>query len=837
MVSGVNSTNSAEAAIAMIEAQKAKSSNTPEAIESPTPTTEQPSEAPSPVKEGSNKPLTSNPDEILGALDDHGRQNFELQSSSGNAGLGGWLKDKAEDVKDVVVDTAGDVADVVVDKAGDAKDTVVSTVTTVASPVVSAVTTVASPVINTVSAGAGLVEDVWNWGSDTAIDTVESMIDFGGDAIQTVVNESIAMADYIPEPIRNVVTSTPTSIPAVVSAVAAPVISNIINTSNNNNSGPVAGETYTVSSGNTLSQIIRSAGIPEGMTEQEALAAVTEANGIANANAIGIGQEIDLSVLSQNTDDSNESGGFLGTGFGPSLGDIKDEAQDTMSSSFSFAGNMVDAGQSVLSSEEAQSMISSVVDWGEASWNLNPSNPEFMANAGQNAANSLMDSGSELIDEGGNFFNDPIGTVGALHQTLHFEAPLDVITSVLDPLEEDADTVVTPFRHALNFQEDSQEMLTDTVSNTLREVPLIGDPVADAFDQKVAEQEWLYDFFVGDTLHMIVDEDNSIYERIFGAGMVAVEFTGLGAVDNVIAGGVRGIRRWGDDILEAGLSFFGRNTDEVIEAGIQQSDEIIEAVISSNTDTIISAGDNGIDPDLIGQVIDTPDGSVRIVQAPDGTGQAVPSSQTAEQFNNAASLDAQNSVIDAPVIVDDAIEETLSPAALDNLNQVFSPDEINVINAEIAKLDPFDSELLISQLNDGGLQRHEILEMISMHEGQLPVAIRNAESQIVPELSDLDQRILNSIDHIEAAPIGQHWPSPEILPAFDNAIRVRGKTPVQGGGGTRTRWQQPDGTILEWDSQHHAVEMYNNRGVHLGEFDPITGLPTKPADPTRNITP
>jgi len=47
----------------------------------------------------------------------------------------------------------------------------------------------------------------------------------------------------------------------------------------------------------------------------------------------------------------------------------------------------------------------------------------------------------------------------------------------------------------------------------------------------------------------------------------------------------------------------------------------------------------------------------------------------------------------------------------------------------------------------------------------------------------------------------------------------------------RKRWKDSEGNIYEWDSQHGAVEKYNSRGVHLGEFDPNTGaqtsLPTK----------
>lgn len=71
------------------------------------------------------------------------------------------------------------------------------------------------------------------------------------------------------------------------------------------------------------------------------------------------------------------------------------------------------------------------------------------------------------------------------------------------------------------------------------------------------------------------------------------------------------------------------------------------------------------------------------------------------------------------------------------------------------------------------------------------------------------------------------------LPAFPTAEQVKAKTSVQGGGGLRTRWVDSKGNIYEWDSQHGKVEKYNSRGNHLGEFDPETGVQTKPADPAR----
>lgn len=77
---------------------------------------------------------------------------------------------------------------------------------------------------------------------------------------------------------------------------------------------------------------------------------------------------------------------------------------------------------------------------------------------------------------------------------------------------------------------------------------------------------------------------------------------------------------------------------------------------------------------------------------------------------------------------------------------------------------------------------------------------------------------------------------PQTLPGFPKANRATPKTPM-GGGKKRKRWINDDGDILEWDYQHGKIERYNKRGKHKGEFDPDTGDQTKPADPTRTVTP
>ncbi|MDO9707103.1 colicin E3/pyocin S6 family cytotoxin [Paracraurococcus lichenis] len=78
-------------------------------------------------------------------------------------------------------------------------------------------------------------------------------------------------------------------------------------------------------------------------------------------------------------------------------------------------------------------------------------------------------------------------------------------------------------------------------------------------------------------------------------------------------------------------------------------------------------------------------------------------------------------------------------------------------------------------------------------------------------------------------------PPPDLLPAFPLARRARPKTRLPWGG-LRARWKDSD-RIYEWDYRHGAVEVYDRRGRHLGQFDPATGLRQKPADPLREVEP
>jgi hypothetical protein len=80
--------------------------------------------------------------------------------------------------------------------------------------------------------------------------------------------------------------------------------------------------------------------------------------------------------------------------------------------------------------------------------------------------------------------------------------------------------------------------------------------------------------------------------------------------------------------------------------------------------------------------------------------------------------------------------------------------------------------------------------------------------------------------------IKYHRP-PLALPAFPDALPVKSKSSVQGGGSKRSRWKDRKGRIYEWDSKTGAIEKYDSQGKHLGEFNHETGEQIDPAKPGR----
>ncbi|PTT30526.1 S-type pyocin domain-containing protein [Pseudomonas sp. HMWF021] len=82
-----------------------------------------------------------------------------------------------------------------------------------------------------------------------------------------------------------------------------------------------------------------------------------------------------------------------------------------------------------------------------------------------------------------------------------------------------------------------------------------------------------------------------------------------------------------------------------------------------------------------------------------------------------------------------------------------------------------------------------------------------------------------------------YYDHPKTLPAFPDAVRVKSKSSVQGGGKRRARWVDRKGRIYEWDYKSNAVEKYDKLGTtHLGEFNHITGEQTGPAEPDRRTS-
>jgi hypothetical protein len=50
------------------------------------------------------------------------------------------------------------------------------------------------------------------------------------------------------------------------------------------------------------------------------------------------------------------------------------------------------------------------------------------------------------------------------------------------------------------------------------------------------------------------------------------------------------------------------------------------------------------------------------------------------------------------------------------------------------------------------------------------------------------------------------------------------------------RWRSLDGKRLyTWDALHGEIELFNQRGRHLGALDPVSGTLIKPAVPGRSI--
>ncbi|WP_349971316.1 S-type pyocin domain-containing protein [Pseudomonas caspiana] len=95
---------------------------------------------------------------------------------------------------------------------------------------------------------------------------------------------------------------------------------------------------------------------------------------------------------------------------------------------------------------------------------------------------------------------------------------------------------------------------------------------------------------------------------------------------------------------------------------------------------------------------------------------------------------------------------------------------------------------------------------------------------------------LKSMYVVFARPVGgdhSYHSAPKRLKGFPDAMPVKKKSSVQGGGKKRSRWKDRKGRIYEWDYENGRVEIYDRQGKHLGEFDPDTGERTKDAEAGR----
>ncbi|WP_051150938.1 S-type pyocin domain-containing protein [Tatumella saanichensis] len=84
-----------------------------------------------------------------------------------------------------------------------------------------------------------------------------------------------------------------------------------------------------------------------------------------------------------------------------------------------------------------------------------------------------------------------------------------------------------------------------------------------------------------------------------------------------------------------------------------------------------------------------------------------------------------------------------------------------------------------------------------------------------------------------------YHPAPETdeITGISDLIEVKGRTPKQGGGGTRERWMdRKKRRVYEWDSQHGELEEYRvSDGEHLGSLDHLTGSRLNSAVKGRDI--
>ncbi len=123
---------------------------------------------------------------------------------------------------------------------------------------------------------------------------------------------------------------------------------------------------------------------------------------------------------------------------------------------------------------------------------------------------------------------------------------------------------------------------------------------------------------------------------------------------------------------------------------------------------------------------------------------------------------------------------------------------------------------------------------------ELPAASSSISSNIARFMADEAGTLqLKKITDVATRTISRTFlpiRAPDVLKAFPEAVKVKSKANVKGGGVQRKRWADKK-YIYEWDSRHGYVEKYNSRGKHKGKFDPVTGERMGEANPKKVITP
>jgi len=173
-----------------------------------------------------------------------------------------------------------------------------------------------------------------------------------------------------------------------------------------------------------------------------------------------------------------------------------------------------------------------------------------------------------------------------------------------------------------------------------------------------------------------------------------------------------------------------------------------------------------------------------------------------------------------PTGMDSVRYDDLPSTKFDPENDVVILDEV-VITPEVD-----DCRVCKDDKSEGGLTIPLTLPITSIFESLPSLSGVSILSRLSPILMILT---LSGDTRVEPIPIIlTYQPPPLTLPGFPNSIPAKRKA-------GRKRWLDDNGDILEWDSQHGEVEVYDKTGKkHKGGYDPDTGEQT--SDPVSGRT-